>query len=178
MDYVYILGLEVHKDIVVAIISAGIPSGIAWLIFKKWGNQKGTEVVANESKQAIKDILEVIKIMNFIEFERYDLKEYEKQFNRLKAIFEFSVVSILFIDDCVIVNDLKGRFGEFAKITNEYIHLKDRNALNYNNQDFKDELKSKVVIAGKKGIDVVNKLRPIAIYDKKIKLKKTRNNHY
>ncbi|MGP4772537.1 hypothetical protein ACS125_18615 [Acinetobacter sp. PFS20] len=41
------------KDILVALISAGIPSLVAWKIYNGWNNQKGTEVLAIEAKEVI-----------------------------------------------------------------------------------------------------------------------------
>ena len=41
------------KDILVALISAGFPSFVAWKIYNGWNNQKGTEVLAIEAKEVI-----------------------------------------------------------------------------------------------------------------------------
>ncbi|WP_335956602.1 hypothetical protein [Acinetobacter bereziniae] len=41
------------KDILVALIGAGIPSAVAIIIFTKWRKQKASEVVANEARQFI-----------------------------------------------------------------------------------------------------------------------------
>lgn len=50
------------KDILVALIGAGIPSIVAWQIFKSWREQKGSEVVANEAKRLLVDLAELISL--------------------------------------------------------------------------------------------------------------------
>ncbi|MBH8359955.1 hypothetical protein [Acinetobacter baumannii] len=78
------------KDILVALISAGIPSGVAWQIFKGWNNQKGTEVIANEAKAVLVGIAELQRLQGEIyksvingTFNGESLFEYKKTFDQV-----------------------------------------------------------------------------------------------
>lgn len=62
MDYVCSLDWGIIKDILLAFISAGIPAGVAILIYRGWNSQKGSEVIANEAKNVLVTI-EKIEIL-------------------------------------------------------------------------------------------------------------------
>lgn len=67
MDYVCILGLEVHKDIVVATISAGVPSLVAWCISKKWREQKQTEILSVKAEQIYFEVDKILSALVILE---------------------------------------------------------------------------------------------------------------
>ncbi len=172
MEFICILGLEVHKDIVVAIISAGIPSGIAWLIFKKWGNQKGTEVVANEIKNIIKDLLEATNIA-------YQMNSYtaSSDFN-VEKIKQFKILddrilrSSLFIDKCIVVDNLNSLLQDFHEQCLSVIDIELDVSPIKNNLEFKEKVGNKVNDIGKLGLEMVNILLPYSTYQETFIFKK------
>lgn len=153
------------------IIAALIASGTAWGISNKWNNQKGSEVVASEAKQTIKDLLEVIKIVNYIKSGSYDERTDKEQFDRFELLFESIVPSILYIDDCIHIDDLKTNLFEFTSDVNELIKLKRNNSFNFNSEKYKNRLDSVIDSLSQHGMDVVNILHPYSIYRKKFKFK-------
>ena len=64
------------KDILVALISAGIPSLVAWKIYSGWNNQKGTEVLALEAKGVI---------INLSKLQSLQCEIHDEVFNNLPA---------------------------------------------------------------------------------------------
>jgi hypothetical protein len=54
------------KDIIVALISAGIPSFVACKIYKKWKVQKSSEVIACEAKNIFYDVCEHRKHLDYL----------------------------------------------------------------------------------------------------------------
>lgn len=72
---------------------------VAIYIFKKWNKQKGSEVIANESKEAIKDLLELSVINLNIVFEgsRSNV-ELESKLLKFKEISEKAHRAMLFLN--------------------------------------------------------------------------------
>ncbi|MDM1783385.1 hypothetical protein [Acinetobacter bereziniae] len=155
----------------VALIGAGIPSLVAVLIFFKWKNQKGSEVIANEAKQMVKDLLEQIKLIMFMNEGRYEIEEHEEQFLKFKALFEKSVIDITYVEDCIYVKELELKFRSYTKHGNEIIKLKSKNTLDFDNPNFIDKLKTETKKFSEFAMDLVNLLKPYSIYHKDFKFK-------
>ncbi|MDO6643820.1 MULTISPECIES: hypothetical protein [Acinetobacter] len=72
---------------------------VAICIFKKWKKQKGSEVIANESKEAIKDLLELSVINLNIVYEGSKSKtELESKLSRFKEVSEKAHRAMLFLN--------------------------------------------------------------------------------
>lgn len=72
---------------------------VAIFIFRKWRKQKGSEVIANESKEAIKDLLELSVINQNIVFEGSKNKaELESKLSKFKEVSEKAHRAMLFIN--------------------------------------------------------------------------------
>lgn len=72
---------------------------VAICIFRKWKNQKGSEVIANESKEAIKHLLELSVINLNIVFEGSKSKlELESKLLTFKEISEKAHRAMLFLN--------------------------------------------------------------------------------
>ena len=67
--------------------------------------------MASEAKQCIKDLLEMIKIINFIEVGKYDdEEELKKQFAKFKILFEQTIINVMYVNDCVNILNLKIKY--------------------------------------------------------------------
>ncbi|WP_336151179.1 hypothetical protein [Acinetobacter ursingii] len=87
------------KDILVALIGAGIPSVVAVCVFLRWKNQKGSEVIANEAKSLIIKIAklqslqaEIFKLLNQsddFKFPEDEFSEFKKTKNELSDSMNF-----------------------------------------------------------------------------------------
>lgn len=162
----------IFKDISVALIGAGIPSIVAWKIFKSWGWQKGSEVVANEAKQAIKDLLEIISIS-------YNMNSYTaspeliaEKYARFVILSEQILRSSLFINECIVIDNLNFKLNEFNEIcwAVKGIGLESDPVRNHN--EFKNKLAGKVGYIGSLGMCMVKILLPYSIYQDKINFRK------
>lgn len=138
------------------IVASLIASGTALWISNKWNKQKGGEVVANESKQVIKDLLEMVKILNFIKSDMYERKDKEIEFKKFKVLYDSTVIGILYMDDCIIVDGLKLKLKDLTNAGNE---IKIRNDLSY------------VSNFSVSAINLVNLLNPYSIYISPCKFK-------
>lgn len=127
MDYVCSLDWGIIKDILVALISAGIPSLVAWKIFRGWNNQKGTEVLALEAKEVVinlsilQDLQCAIDNDLFYVFltKKADLtkrNEFESIYNKLVRSIDFIIFAL---DD----QDLKNKTSKL--LSEAIIFLRD-----------------------------------------------------
>lgn len=159
------------KDILVALIGAGIPSLVAFYIFYKWKYQKGSEVVADEAKQTIKDLLEIINISYQMNSYSASSESNAKKFKDFEILSEKILRSSLFIDECIMIDNLKLELDKFNKLCWE---VKDV-GLEYdpvkNHKEFKDKLSGKVGYIGSTGIELVNILIPYSTYQKEFVFK-------
>ncbi|MHA3068777.1 hypothetical protein ACX1N4_07330, partial [Acinetobacter sp. ANC 3789] len=72
---------------------------VAIYIFKKWKKQKGSEVIANESKEAIKDLLELSVInFNIVFGGSKSRAELESKLSKFKEISEKAHRAMLFLN--------------------------------------------------------------------------------
>lgn len=93
------------KDIFVAVIGAGVPSLVAWLIFTKWRKQKASEVIANEARQFIVKLAKLQSLQSEIHKIIYDSEGYDS------AKVEF----IDFKETRSLLNDSANLLGESLK---------------------------------------------------------------
>ncbi|MFH3962887.1 hypothetical protein WDA57_09190 [Acinetobacter nosocomialis] len=151
----------------IPLITALTTISVAWFVYKVWHKQKAKEVMASEAKQCIKDLLEMIKIINFIEVGKYDdEEELKKQFAKFKILFEQTIINVMYVNDCVNILNLKNKIFEFTEAGNTLINLKSKNSLNYENPNFKDKFYGDTKLFSAKAIDLTNILRPYSVYIK------------
>lgn len=142
-------------------VSAGatvFAGGAAIWIFFQWRGQKGSEVVANEARQSIKNILEMTKIVSSIRPGEYFGSLNQSQLERLNILFEMTISDILYLDDCIVVDGLKIEINEFAEIANKVRKKSSSDLL-------------AIGLFGKHAINLVNILRPYSIYAVKFRFK-------
>jgi len=83
------INLAYVKDFIVAFISAGIPSIIAWKIFKKWTHQKSSEVIANEAKEIIYKLNESLDLSDKL-FKKYEGNTH-KYLDKIEELYYSSI---------------------------------------------------------------------------------------
>lgn len=145
--------------------------GIARFVYVKWHEQKAKEVLANEARQCIKDLLEMIKIINFLKERKYDLAEHEKEFAKFKSLFEQSIINIMYLKDCVEIGNLGKQLNKFTEPGNLIIKLKTNNSWDYDEPNFLENLNYNIFLFSDAAIILVNTLKPYSIYIKEFKLK-------
>ena len=162
-----VIDWRAFTPIIASLIATGIASFTALYISRKCSKQKGAEIIADESKQVIKDTLEMVKIINYIgsgSSKKDDLKDLDV----FKKLFESVVINTAFIEDSIIDNSLKISFSLFSKksipinkmISAQKIEVGDTN------------LSPLISEFNEAAISLVNVLNPYSIYRKPCKFKK------
>lgn len=96
---------------------------VAIYIFKKWKKQKGSEVIANESKEAIKDLLELSVINTNIVFGGSKSKtELESKLLKFKEIAEKSHRAMLFLTTDQDIDKLDLLLPNYYQYTESIYH--------------------------------------------------------
>ncbi|MCH7357546.1 hypothetical protein MMP61_18585 [Acinetobacter sp. NIPH 1958] len=90
------------KDVVVALISAGIPSFVAWKIYRGWNNQKASEVIANEAKQFISKLATLQSLQGEIYKTLYESGGYNIEPSK---IIEFKETRKIFNDSAILLGE-------------------------------------------------------------------------
>lgn len=145
---------------------------IALFVYHYWHKQKAKEVMANEAKQCIKDLLEMIKIINYFKVGKYKIvQEQELEFSKFKVLFEQTIINIMYIDDCVKIKNLRENKFDFSKAGNAFIKLKSNNSADFDNSKFLSQLDEHVQEFGVKGMNIVNLLKPYSLYRETFKFK-------
>lgn len=97
-----------------AIAAIASPIIVAIYLYKKWHDQKGKEVIANESKKLIKDLSELSLINQSLRYEgsknKEDLLNKIMKFNNLS---NESSRSLLFINKSISNHDLENLVSDF-----------------------------------------------------------------
>ena len=158
------------KDILVALIGAGIPSVVALFVFLKWKDQKGSELIASESRQVIKEALELVKIINYIGHGFYENEDLEIEIEKFLNGFESVVINTAYIEDCLIDDELKENLSIFSHKSLEF-----KNAITKEKKRAGDKGLNKVIKDFNEGAaNLVNTLNPYSTFKKtcKFKLKK------
>lgn len=159
--------LDVDWKAITPICAALIASGVALYISNRWKNQKGAEVIADEAKQNIKDILELIKVAYEMVSNNCTADQSYENFKIFVKLHERIVRSSLYINDCTDVDGFKPKMEEFfehcikVQLTGRDFKPKE------NNPEFKSNLKDVINYLGSTGINMVNILIPYSIYQKK-----------
>ncbi|MCQ1053521.1 hypothetical protein NNO95_03900 [Acinetobacter baumannii] len=137
MDYVCSLDWGIIKDILGLLISAGIPSLVAWKIFRGWNNQKGSEVIANEAKNILVTIEKIEILQGDIRFWlglKSEINENKLQeFSKLKDSLENSILLLNHaIDDHdfnfylnEILEQLKNADRSLTGFESDFLEIKD-----------------------------------------------------
>ncbi|WP_180023397.1 hypothetical protein [Acinetobacter sp. YH1901134] len=163
--------LDVDWKAIAPIISGLMASTIAALtalyISNKWGKQKGGEVIATESKQAIKDILELVKIINYFDKGVVNEDDLNEEFKKFANGYDFIVINVAFIEDCLVDNNLKTSFDEFTISS-----LRVKSLISYENKRPGDKVLSNAIREfNNEAIKLVNSLNPYSTYRKECKFK-------
>lgn len=148
---------------VATLLASLIASSTALYISNKWKGQKGGEVVANEAKQTIKDLLEIIRIVGYITSDNTTPEQHSDYFKAFKSLYESVVRSSLYIDNCVEIEGFKDQMNEFFE------HCR---SLLWVDSEYKENFKKKSGYIGSTGITMVNILIPYSIYQEKFKFRK------
>lgn len=149
-----------------ALIASGIASGTAFYISSKWRKQKGAEVIANEAKQTIKDLLEIIKIVHIITNKNSTPDESIDDFKVFKQLYEPIARSSLYINNCVEIDGFKEKMEGFFNSCLEFMKLEPEFKPKFYNDEFRKNVEKKVNLIGSTGITMVNTLIPYSTYQK------------
>lgn len=137
MGYVCSLDWGIIKDILVALISAGIPAVVAILIYRGWNSQKGSEVIANEAKNVLVTIEKIEILQGDIRFWlglTSKINENKLQeFSKLKDSLENSILLLNHaIDDHdfnfylnEILEQLKNADRSLTGFESDFLEIKD-----------------------------------------------------
>ncbi|AOA57589.1 hypothetical protein [Acinetobacter larvae] len=165
------MGLNIDWGAIATLFAAFIASATALYISNQWNNQKGREVVADESKHAIKDLLELIKIAYFIRASEYNILEYESNFNRFKGLAETISLSILYLDDSVDMKNLAISYQHLFSVVDRIIALKNSDHWNDQHPEFLAEIDLTVEQLKTEAMNVINILGPYSAYRVEFKFK-------
>lgn len=153
--------------VIAPILASLIASGTALYISNKWSRQKGGEVIATESKQVIKDVLDLVKIINYIAYGLKKNEDFNEEFAKFESGYELVVINTAFIEDCILDDNLKVYFSRFAKSS-----LKVKRMIKNDNKIPGDiELEEAINQFNEEAIQLVNTLNPYSIYRKECKFK-------
>ncbi|MBE9400447.1 hypothetical protein IQR32_03655 [Acinetobacter albensis] len=154
------------------ILASAVAATTALYISNKWKSQKGGEVVANEAKQTIKDLLEIINISYHMNSYSASPEMIAEKYARFVILSEQILRSSLFINECIVIDNLNFKLNEFNEIcwAVKGIGLESDPVRNHN--EFKNKLAGKVGYIGSLGMSLVKILRPYSVYQKDFKFKK------
>ncbi|AYX96299.1 hypothetical protein ACUTA3_18630 [Acinetobacter baumannii] len=168
---------NLNWDLVIKFIQIIIPLGIALFVYHIWHEQKGKEVVANEVKELLKNILEEMTIISLLRYEtQKDLKLIEEKIERLNNLTQINMRSALFIENCLHEKELGMLFTNYNMVSTDTYVLLRNNALKAKDpkeyMNFNIQSRINLDAYNKPTEAIIKKLSPFAIYTKKISLKK------
>ncbi|MNR86960.1 hypothetical protein D3C72_178190 [compost metagenome] len=102
--------------ILVQLISTFITATVALYIFFNWKKQKGTEVIANESKEAIKELLDMVYIASKLEGYKYhqeDLSQIKNHLEKFSTTGDLVIKRLYFINQSIDVKKLKDSIDNY-----------------------------------------------------------------
>ncbi|MEJ5037997.1 hypothetical protein WH285_13750 [Acinetobacter johnsonii] len=134
--------------------------------YNAWRTQKGAEVVAYESKQNIKDLLEIIKIVHLIINNNTTPDQCEEDFKAFKPLYESIVRNSLYINDCVEIDGFKEKMNDFFDHCLELLKMEYDFKRNFYNIKTRGKAELEIGYIGAIGIDLVNILIPYSTYQK------------
>lgn len=172
--YAFIDFFKIDKSLASNLLvwSATLFAPIALLMtYENWRAEKASEVIAEEAKQTIKDVLEMIKIINYLKQDHYDDELRTEQFKRFKLLFENCVSNILYIDDCINVSGLKDELFKLSEKFQEIKLLEKKKLLNKASIGKNREFVKIIHEFSSRGINIVNILNIYSIYKANIDFK-------
>jgi predicted nuclease with TOPRIM domain len=114
MEYCITINLEYVKDFIVAFISAGIPSIVAWKVYKGWRIQKKFEKLSSFSEELYKKLSEL----------NDEIYKLYKTFNKLPVTdINKNIEDLVFINT---FNNIRDKFNDF-KVQLEILYDKTAN---------------------------------------------------
>lgn len=110
------------KDILVALIGAGIPSVVAWCVFIGWSKQKEKEVIALEAKNTLINLEKLAIIQNDILFwSRLNSGNVdEKAFQEFKQVKDSLDNSILLLNHAIKDQEFNTYLKEILQLVNNF----------------------------------------------------------
>ncbi|MDN8242697.1 hypothetical protein [Acinetobacter baumannii] len=168
---------NINWDLVIKCIQIITPLGIALFVYHIWHEQKGKEVVANEVKELLKNILEEMTIISLLRYEtQKDLKLIEEKIERLNNLTQINMRSALFIENCLNEKELGMLFTNYNMVsTDTYVLLRNNSLKAKDPKEYMNlNIQSRINLDAynKPTEAIIKKLSPFAIYTKKISLKK------
>ncbi|MDC4427996.1 hypothetical protein NQ647_03370 [Acinetobacter baumannii] len=166
---------RIDWDLVLRLVQIIVPIGIAIFVYQVWHDQKGKEVVANEVKELLKNILEEITIVSMLRYEtQKNMESINEKIERLNILTQVNMRSALFIGECLDEDGLKEIFEKYnTKSTDNYVLLRE-NALKVKSPkeylQINNLSETKLNEFKQPTENVLNKISPYAIYRKKFKL--------
>lgn len=168
-------------DLLYKFFQTSITVGIAIVIYILWHRQKAKEVLANESKEVIKDCLEFKFYLNDLEF--YELRpvvEYQESLNTIKKTSTQIERSLLFLQKNDPVLFLGGQHDNVWTRKRRIIRILNDLIENYeiiesNNEVYsklKEELFGEIHRMSKSLTKIVDYLQPFSIFQLNFNQKK------
>lgn len=156
--------------IIASLIATGIASSTALYISNKWSKQKGGEVIAEEAKQTIKDILGMVKTINYVGHGLCESDKLKEELDIFLKYYESVVINTSFIKDSISDDDLKKAFKLYTESG-----LKITSKIFTNTIKVGDEKLHEIIREfGERAFDLLNTLSPYSTYRKvcKFEIKK------
>lgn len=153
----------------ISLLGSLVTAYVAINIFGKWKEQKGSEVVANESRELIKDLLLLVQILGYLKSNKYEENEI---INKCKEFMEVNtdiVKKNLYLKS--IINDTKLE-KSVSEYNNKNIEIRDLIEESISKNQLVKIKESLFKEYGDKAFYLVNILKPYTIYRKDIKFKK------
>lgn len=163
----------IYLGVISTIIS---PLLVSIYIYKKWHDQKGNEVIANEAKEAYKELLsnlfETTVIISHIEINNITKIDIENFINLRNSSNEL-LKKLLLIDSCIVIENFATDINKFEKNNTEI--LKKLNTIvfedNSNNCNFTTiikQLEYREKINRECCMNLIRQLQPYTLFRRNI----------
>lgn len=120
---------EIDWKSLATLISPIITGTVALFIFFNWKNQKGTEAIALESKETIKELLNLVYISGKLESTPSYTSErgsIEFEVNQFFSVVDVVIKRLYFIDNAIIEPELKIFTENFQDYQSSFIKFHNR----------------------------------------------------
>lgn len=151
------------------------PFVIAFAVYHVWHNQKGKEVIANEARELIKDLLEYITcLIRLTHVVPRTYEELVEEVNQIKTLKLKIFRSVHYFDECMKDESLEKILSEYFdkdSLVEEKMMFMSRNLVL---TSFKKDLtltEDKIKELVKVGEKLIVELKPYSIYKKRFKFK-------
>lgn len=154
------------------------PFIIAFVVYRVWHNQKGKEVIASETKDFIKNVLEEATIVSLLQFETQSSTELiSEKIERLNVVSQNIFRSSLYLDSCLKEPNLIELLKNYTEKSNRVYILLRNCANNHKDNPF---VYKKMVRENNDDLNLYNKalekliieITPYSTFQKRFKLKK------